>query len=233
MPESTDASAPLDPPDSLDALGLLTHRHVSVTADLHHHELYTYDGLLTWLWHGPATATDVVLMCGGAMGGLLGPGHGLYHDLGTRLATKATGAIRVSYRRPNDLGPCVQDTVAAAEAARRHGARRFVVLGHSFGGAVAIQTAVALGERCVGVATFATQSAGCEPGEVLALRGVPILLIHGDRDAILPYYASQMVQMIVGGELVVIPGGDHILADAHDELRRRLLDWIPDRFSGR
>src|SRR5205823_1708406 len=101
-------------------------------------------------------------MCGGAMGGLLGPARGLYHDLGTALAAKNIGATRVGYRRPNDLEMCTLDVGAAADVANRGGAERFVVIGHSFGGAVAINAGVALRRFTRGVATLSTQSAGCE-----------------------------------------------------------------------
>lgn len=215
----------------LGELGLIGHQHVAVTDTLTHHELYSWDGLLTLLWHGDrGTNPAAVLFCGGAMGGLLGPADGLFHDLGTELAASGVAqSVRVSYRVPNDLERCVLDTLAAAQLAAENGATRFVVVGHSFGGAVAVQAAVALAERCVGVVTLATQSAGCEPGEALAANGVPVLLLHGDRDAILPYFASQMVQMLIGGELVILPGADHRLAGAGEEVRRRLGTWIPDR----
>ena len=62
-----------------------------VTATLDHVELYTLKGLLTLLWHGPRDAHDVVLMCGGAMGGLLGPADGLYQDLGTAFTDAGIG----------------------------------------------------------------------------------------------------------------------------------------------
>ena len=38
-------------------------------------EIYTMQGLLQIWWWGQPGATDVVLMCGGAMGGVTGPGH--------------------------------------------------------------------------------------------------------------------------------------------------------------
>ena len=99
--------------------------------------------------------------------------------------------------------------------------------GHSFGGAVAVRAGMAMGEWTKGVVTFATQSAGCEDAEGLA--GTPMLLVHGDRDEILPPFASEVVHALAGGhgELVIVPGAGHLLAEAGEELRSRLLDWIP------
>ncbi len=201
-----------------------------LTDDLRHIEVYTMDGLLSLFWHGPSEAQDVVLACGGAMGGVLGPADALYQDLGVRLAESGVGTIRVGYRAPNDIEKCVHDLVAAADLATRSGAQRFITMGHSFGGAPALQAAVILQEHCAGVITLATQSAGCEPAEDLATR-VPVILFHGDKDEILPLQASELVRMVVGGgELVPLAGVGHLLAEARDELRGRLSDWIPEKF---
>jgi fermentation-respiration switch protein FrsA (DUF1100 family) len=218
---------------TLAELGVLARQHVAVTDDLDHHELYTWDGLLTLLWHRPVAHCDTaVLYCGGAMGGVLGPAGGLFHTLGTALARDGVAhGIRVGYRAPNDLERCVYDTLCAAGLAAEAGVRRFVVVGHSFGGAVAVQAAVGLRTACAGVVTLASQSAGCEPGEALAERSVPVLLLHGDRDAILPPYSSQMVQLLTGGELVVLPGSDHLLTAAAPELPGRVGDWITARLT--
>ncbi len=215
------------------AIGLIGHQQVRVADRLDHLELFSYDGLLTILWHHPDDGSpNAVLCCGGALGGVLGPADGLYHDLGTRFAEQGTAnLLRVGYRMPNELEACVFDVVAAAQLADRAGAERFVVVGHSFGGAVAIQAGVALGDRCAGVVTLATQSAGCEVGEHLAEAGVPVLLLHGDHDTILPFHASQLVHMLTGGELHILAGADHRLSGAGDELRSRLGSWIPDRFA--
>jgi hypothetical protein len=129
----TDATADIERP--LDRLRVLAKQDVLVTPTLRHIEGFTLEGLLTFLWHGDPGAEQVVLMCGGAMGGLLGPANGLYHDLGETFAGDGIGVVRVGYRRPNDLPACVLDVAGAADLAHRNGARRFVIMGHSFGGA--------------------------------------------------------------------------------------------------
>lgn len=226
----TDTAGPLE------LLGVIRSQHVAVTAELEHHEVVTGDGLLSVLWHhaeGGAQPGAAVLCCGGALGGVLGPAGGLFHDLGVHLATAGTAeTLRVGYRVPNDLDRCVLDVLAVAQLAAHQGAERFITVGHSFGGAVAVQAGAALAERCIGVVTLATQSAGCEPGATLAESAIPVLLVHGDQDVILPFFASQLVQLITGGELVILPGADHSLAQARTELRHRIMTWIDARLAG-
>lgn len=213
----------------LGLLGVLGVQEVEISPGLHHLEVYTVGGLVTLLWHGRNDTHDVVIACGGAMGGLLGPANGLYHHLGTVFAERGIGTIRVGYRRPNDLDACVHDLAAVADLAWHHGARRFVTMGHSFGGAVAIQAGIVLGAHTAGVVTLSTQSAGCEDASRLA--DVPLLLLHGERDELLPPETSLVVRELAGhGDVVLLPNAGHGLVEATDELRARLRDWIPARF---
>jgi pimeloyl-ACP methyl ester carboxylesterase len=227
--EPSESSGP-SPLAALDAIGV---QDVEITPGLAHLEVFTLHGLLTLLWHGPRDAESVVLMGGGAMGGLLGPADGLYQDLGAQFAERGIGTIRMSYRRPNDLERCTHDMVAAADLASRAGARRFVTVGHSFGGAIAVRAGIMLHAHCAGVVTLATQSAGCEVAG--ALDTTPLLLFHGDRDELLPVAASEAVNALAGGhgELVVLPGTGHLMTQAGDILREHLLDWIPERVEER
>src|SRR4051794_19609882 len=176
----TDDESGDEPRAPLDALGAIGRQEARITETLRHVEVYTVQGLLTLLWHGDPAAENVVLMCGGAMGGLLGPADGVFHTLGEHFAaTDGIGTIRVGYRRPNHLPMCVHDLTAAADLANRFGARRFVTVGHSFGGAVALQAGIVLGAHCRGVVTLGTQSAGCEQANELG--DTPLLLLHGER----------------------------------------------------
>ena len=227
--DGVDSKVPPSAQSPLEALDAIAVQEVQVTTTMRHVEVYTLQGLLTFLWHGDVAAQDVVIACGGAAGGVLGPADALYHDLGEWLATRGIGMLRVGYRRPNRIESCVYDLTAAADLASRSGAGRFVTAGHSFGGAVAIQAGIALGEACAGVVTFATQSAGCEGAA--ALGGKPLLLFHGTRDELLPPDASFAVQALAGaGEVVILPGAGHMLTEAAADLRERLAEWIPRRF---
>ena len=58
-----------------------------------------------------------------------------------------------------------------------------------------------------------------------------MLLFHGTNDEILPPQASELVQMLTGGELVVFQGTGHLFSDVGDEMRERLGTWIPERFA--
>ena len=210
-----------EPRSPLELLEALVAEEVEIAPGLSHLEVYTMRGLLTLLWHGDHAARAVVVTCGGGMGSLLGPARALYHWLGNELAPQGIGVIRVGYRKPNDLSRCVHDVAAATDLASRSGGRRFVLMGHSFGGAVAVQAGVVLGEHCAGIVTFATQSAGCEFASELA--ETPLLLFHGTDDEILPPDTSAVVQMLAGhGDVVLLPGDGHLLNKSVDEIDARV-----------
>jgi uncharacterized protein len=213
---------------AVDALGVLATREAEVHPGLRHVEMYTFEGLLTVLCHDAVEPCGAAMVaCGGAMGGLLGPGDALYQRLGDEWMLRGVSMLRISYRRPNDLDACTVDVAAGVEMAVLAGADRVVVMGHSFGGACAVRVAVALPDEVAGVVTFATQSAGCEVAG--ALGGRPLLLFHGDRDEILPMQASEVVRAIAGsGELVVLPGDGHLMAKSDAIITDRLSTWLPD-----
>lgn len=215
-------------PSALGSLQVFARGSVEIAPGQEHVEIYTPHGLLSWfVTRPPAAARAAIVACGGAMGGVLGPGHALYHRLGREWAERGVATYRVGYRVPNDLDRCAHDVACAVETAVQEGAERVVVMGHSFGGAVAVRVAVVMTEEVHGVVTFATQSAGCEVAGALA--GRPLLLFHGDRDELLPLQSSEMVRMIAGsGELVILPNDGHLLGRSDDAIADRLADWLPE-----
>lgn len=216
----------------LELLEALARQEVVINPTLRHLEVFTLRGLLTVIWHGDPDAGAAVVLGGGAMGGLLGPADGLYHWLGEELgaAGSGIGVLRVGWRRPNDLDLCTLDMLAVADLTARAGATRFVTGGHSFGGAVAVRAAMAMGSWTRGVVTFATQSAGCEEAAGLS---APLRAYHGDRDELLPVQASDVVCHLTGGvaELVVCEGAGHLLTEAGERLRAEVPAWIRDRLA--
>ena len=219
----------MGPLEGLEAIGK---QDVVVGPGVRHLEIFTLRGLLTILWHGDRDAESVVVLGGGAMGGLLGPADGLYPWLGDDLAAPGSGigVLRVGWRKPNDVDRCTHDLLAVIDLASRSGARRAITGGHSFGGAVAVRAGVALGELCAGVVTFATQSAGCEVVDQLS---APLLAFHGDRDELLPMACSELVAEHAGGggELRVCSGAGHLLAEADAQLRADVPPWIRAQLS--
>ena len=219
-------------PGPLELLEALARQEVAVTPTFRHVEVFTLRGLLTILWHGEPDAEAVVVVCGGAMGGLLGPADGFYHWLGDDLGAPGSGigVLRVGWRRPNDIDLCTLDLLAAADLAARAGAERFVTGGHSFGGAIAVRAGLAMGDWTRGVVTFATQSAGCEEAHGLT---APLLAFHGDRDEILPAVSSQVVGQLVGGpaDVRICAGAGHLLSEAGEQLRTEVPGWIRERLA--
>ncbi len=210
------------PRTPLDLLQRLATSNVEVAPDLHLVESYTAEGLHKMMWYGEASATDVVIMVGGGMGGFMGPASGLYVKLGHALAERDIGAIGVDYRRPDKLDMCLLDAAAAADWAMREGARRIIIIGHSMGGAVAVQLATALSTHCVAIITYATQSAGTEYSSELT--PMPFVMFHGDRDLVLGPENSHLVAQMAGqGEVRVVTGADHNFSGFGDELLDQTL----------
>jgi len=213
-------------------LGIMASQQAMLAPGLRHIEMYTMRGLLGILWHEPVgDARDVgVVMMGGAMGGLMGPGDALYNQLGEDFSVRGIPAMRISWRKPNDMDACCVDAAAAVQMMVGTGCERVILMGHSFGGAVAVRVAVGLSAMVTGVVTFATQSAGCEVAG--GLDGRPLLMFHGDRDEILPVEASEVVRAIAGsGELRIMPGDGHLLAKSHDVMREEVNAWCDTVFA--
>jgi pimeloyl-ACP methyl ester carboxylesterase len=168
----------------------------------------------------------------GAMGGFSGPARALYLELADRQVARGRGAIIVDYRKPGDLDRSLLDVAATVDWSMREGGRRYAMVGHSFGGAVAVQAGAMLSGHCAAVVTLSTQSAGCQIAN--QLDGTPLLLLHGDRDEVLTPDNSAMVRMMAGyGDLRIIEGAGHGLESARDELLTLLDEWIDDRFAGK
>jgi pimeloyl-ACP methyl ester carboxylesterase len=167
----------------------------------------------------------VALLVGGAMGGFDGPAGGVYRELATRLVDKGLSTLRVNYRQPGEFEECVMDVLGALSFVKGIGAGAVVLVGHSFGGAVAIK-AGELSPQVAAVAALSSQRFGTSTVENLAPK--PLLLVHGTNDVVLPYEASEDIHERAKQpkKLVLLEGAGHGLGEAKDDLLEMLEMFI-------
>ncbi len=163
----------------------------------------------------------------GAIGGFDGPAM-LYPRLGFELPRKGVSVARVNYRAPNDFDECVLDTLAALIFLKGTGHQRAAIIGHSFGGAVAINAGTA---SAVAVAVIAISSQLAGAHVVADLAPKPLLLIHGTTDAILPHRSSELIyeRAQEPKRLMLFEGADHRLTGKGEELFALVDEWLATR----
>lgn len=175
-------------------------------------------------------SADAVIWVFGAGGGFGGPAGGVYTRLGEQLASEQIGSLCVNYQRPGHLQPCIADVSEAIDYLLRLAAKRIVLVGHSFGGAVVIRAGIAQ-DAVTGVAALSSQTAGTEGVERLSPR--PLLLIHGEEDEILPAWCSSDIYRRAKDpkHLILYPGCMHGLDQCAAQLDRDLTEWIHGVFT--
>jgi dienelactone hydrolase len=166
---------------------------------------------------------------GGVGGGWDTPAQGLYPRLCDDLRGKEIASLRVRFRRPTDLSESVIDVLAGILFLQGEGIEAVALIGHSFGGAVVIRAA-AHAPAVRTVVTLATQSYGTDPVDRLGPR-CSILLIHGAADQVLPVACSENAYRRAGEpkRLLVLPGANHGLDEAADDVGRVVREWVSDQ----
>lgn len=186
----------------------------------------TSRGEIRGILHPCATAPAAAIYVGGAMGGFEGPAHDLYGRLADRLRPRLSG-LRLHYRHPGEFQECVLDVLAGVSLLRGFGATGGIALvGHSFGGAVVIK-AGELSPAVAGVVALSPQLYGTRTVERLAR---PLLLVHGMRDGVLDYAASEDIhaRALEPKRLVLYAEADHSLDQAAADLEELLAAWLPE-----
>lgn len=175
-----------------------------------------------------AGATAGVLFVGGVGGDFDSPAKGLYPRLCEALMKEEISGLRVAFRRPGALEASVHDLLAGIRLLARKGVARVGLVGHSFGGAVAI-TAGAAAPEAATVVALSTQSHGTERVADLAPR--PILFIHGGEDEVLPVFCSidTYRRAREPKELKIVAEAGHGLDEAADAVDSLVLDWLRRR----
>ncbi len=189
--------------------------------------LRTTRGVIWGLLDVSEGQTGALVTCSGAMGGeheTRGPADSVYRRLAERLPGEGVSVLRIHYRIAGEFEECVLDLLGACSFLSGIGAKRIVLAGHSFGGAVVIKTAQIL-PRVSGVISLSPQLFGTRQVEEMAK---PLLLIHGTADAILHHMASEDIyeRATEPKKLVLIPNGGHGLAEEPETVMSEMHQFI-------
>jgi alpha/beta superfamily hydrolase len=187
----------------------------------------TSRGAIPLVMHAAQNPSRAVVCVSGAIGGFDGPAM-LYPRLGLELPRKGITVARVNYRAPNDFDECLLDTLAALTFLKGTGHARAAIIGHSFGGAVAINAGT-LSPVAVTVIAISSQLAGAHvAGD---LKPKPLLLIHGTADEVLPPRSSELIHERAGDpkRLMLFEGADHRLSGKGEELFALVGEWLESR----
>lgn len=189
--------------------------------------IQTTCGPIPMILHAAAEPGRAALCVSGAIGGYDGPAT-LYARLSEDLPKQGISIARINYRMPNEFGECVLDTLAGLTFLKGTGYPHAAVIGHSFGGAVAINAGT-LGANVTTVVAISSQLAGAHTVGELAPK--PLLLIHGTADTILSHQCSEMLYERAGEPktMKLFPGAGHILIEVGDELTELVSDWLIEK----
>jgi len=169
-----------------------------------------------------------VVWIGGVGGGWDTPARDLYPRLANELTGEDVLSLRVRFRQPGDLDECTWDVLAGLAYLKTLGAGRLGIVGHSFGGAVAVRAA-AQDPDVRAVAALAPQSHGADSAAGLGPR-CALLLIHGKDDEILPAECSEHLNAIAvePKRYLLFSGARHVLDEVADRIHREVRDWMLD-----
>ncbi len=167
-----------------------------------------------------------VVMVGGAGGGFDSPARNLYPRLSEDLRERGIRCLRVRYRHPAYLGEAALDTVLGVRFLKRQGVRSVGLIGHSLGGAAVVQAAAA-DPAVRTIVTLSTQCFGAEPLARMPA-DVPVLLIHGGADRVLPPCCSEAARDLARGRasLILYEGAGHALREAASHVYADVRSWI-------
>ena len=154
----------------------------------------------------------------------------MFTDIADCLLRRKINSLQLYYRNPGDCIQCSIDTLLACQYFDDEGVSDIALVGWSFGGAIAISVgSVARNVRAVAAGSVMDVDDCC----VRRLKNKPLLLIHGDADAISPIEIPNRIYMMSGGSrrLLVYNGVGHGMEQARDRLNNDLIKWISRNFS--
>lgn len=187
--------------------------------------LRTNDGTISCRYHATADPGPAALWVVGTLGEPAGPADGMFERLANELSSDKIASLHLDYRRPGRLIDCVLDVLLGIGFLRNQGYGRITLVGHSFGGSVAINAGVS-SPSVVAVAALSSQLTGAD--EIAELSPRPVLLMHGTSDEVRSDIGTRELYELAAEpkELVLYPGCGHDLIECREKIEQDLLEWL-------
>jgi pimeloyl-ACP methyl ester carboxylesterase len=194
-------------------------------------KLTTSRGPIYCRYYPVIDAQKAAIWVGGVGGDWDTPAQGLYPTLCQELTSEGIASLRVRFRYSTQLVEAVLDVLAGITFLQDEGIESIALIGHSFGGAVVIQSAVQAEDVCT-VVTLATQSYGTDVTPELATR-CSLLLLHGTDDPVLTPLCSQHVYQLAlePKRLILYPNAGHGLDEVAEEVHQAVRDWLIEQLN--
>ncbi len=156
------------------------------------------------------------------------PAQDLYPKLCNTLLLRGISSLWIQFRHPTNLTESVLDVVGGIKFLQSFGIEEVAIVGHSFGGVVAIQAA-ANSPLVRTIITLATQSSG---GDIISyLPQTSILFLHGTKDTVLSPSNSEYLHDIAMGTkgIILYEGASHYLNEVADKVFNDIEHWLLDK----
>lgn len=189
-------------------------------------QMNTEQGSIECHYYASSFAKKAVILVGSVGGSFDSPGNNLYPKLATELMKWQINSLRIRFRDPMDIGEGILDMLAGISFLQNEHIESIGLVGHSFGGAVAIQTAAAVPSIST-VVSLASQSFGAEA--ITHLQDYQsVLLVHGKKDEVLPAISSVTLYQLAHEpkDIFFYNNASHNLNEVDNPLYEKVKTWI-------
>jgi len=153
----------------------------------------------------------------------------MYPSLAKELQKQGVAALWVRYRYSKSFVESILDVLAGATFLSEEGITSIGVVGHSLGGAVAMQAAAATSIIDTVVA-LSTQSCGADAAAKMK-KDSSLLLIHGKQDEVLSALSSQYAYLVAHEpkRIILLDNVRHGLDEAVEEVQGTVFNWLTEK----
>lgn len=196
-------------------------------------KIFTNRGDIDSRYYHAYGATAGIVFVGDMGEGYQSPAHNVYDRLAIDFTLRRVSSLHLQYRQggrqkgsSDTMVESILDTIAGVTFLQSIGIEKIAVVGHSFGGVIAIQAAT-ICDPVVTVIAIAPESYGSEAVADLAPR-CSLLLLHGTADTISdPANSLDIHEMAQQPkQIIVYDGAKHDLNTVADGVYKKLHTWI-------